>query len=898
MPVKTENLSDFGIRNISGYATEVNLDRAIPELYDGLKPVLRRVAFTASQYKTGETIKSARLSGKCMGELHPHGDCLSGDTEFYCLDGSIKTIRELTEIGKPVDVLAYDEDADHLVPAVAHSWRIGQIAEKKYHIHLSDGSTITCTANHPFYVRSAGWTAAEKLNVGMPILGGGILMNRKYRKVRFGKHLPISVFHLTCAVNGVLSAQVRHHKNGDSHDDRPSNLVVLSREERAELHKDYLTGLSKGRETMFCGTSEYREAIRKKNSILLSSYNKVAPIAKATAVYKYIKAKGLRINEAIYEENRIHFSGAPKYATIRDNYGMTFKDLRYYAKHGIHLDTSNAVGLTASLKGRTYSRNGAQKVKEAHIAYSLKMFMSIAMVAYRANGYLDWSLWDSYRQKYIKERGYGASNIHGRHVPTKVRLQKTFNKKSCRSLFMEASKRGFGLSVTKVEIEHCESTPMYDFTVDKYHNAVIALPNMHKGIKTFVVAHNSSIYGAMQTMVHQNVPLLEGIGNWGNIMDPAAASRYTVCKLSKFGTAIFDPKYTAVTNMVPNYDGTAEEPVVLPVRLPLLVLNGADGIGVGITSSIPTFTLSSVVKVLTALLSGEKLTPNDYARYLKPKQHWGGHLVDSRENKQAWLQLMQTGRAKVFFEPELVVDAAKKSLTISEWPAGLNPEKLIPKIRQMPECQRAFNSKGSMTFTIECKKQFNAVQFEAFVEKVRKLTRTAESYRFNVTHRTAKTVDGITTFNTEFLALSIPEFFMHWCRLRLQLEKRSLEYQIAKQQKAIDYSKLLIFACSKLSVIFASLKQSDSAAYLVKHLGLTKEEANQILDLKVRSLSKLDQSELRAKLKTQEAEMRTLHGYYKAPKQKIITEFASMVNLVEQDAKSKDKRANQSLTVH
>ena len=73
MPIKTESLSDFGIRNISGYATEVNLDRAIPELYDGLKPVLRRVAWSMNFFKSGDAVKSAKVVGHCFaaGTLYP-----------------------------------------------------------------------------------------------------------------------------------------------------------------------------------------------------------------------------------------------------------------------------------------------------------------------------------------------------------------------------------------------------------------------------------------------------------------------------------------------------------------------------------------------------------------------------------------------------------------------------------------------------------------------------------------------------------------------------------------------------------------------------------------------------------------------------------------------------------
>ena len=701
------------------------------------------------------------LVHNCIGSYHPHGDCLDANTKFYGLDGSIKTIEELTKQGKPVEVLAYDEKNDKLVPAIAHSWRIGQVTTQKYHIELSDGSKVTCTNNHPFYVRGIGWVKAENLDVGMPLLGGGINLDDTYRSIRFGRKPLSKIFHLTCK-------------------------------------------------------------------------NKHVP-----------------------------------------------------------------EGFTSGLKKvKSHKRRNPNTIP-SHQSKDIRRFMTIALAAYRANGYLDWDLWNCYRKRYIKAKGLGLHNISGRAVPKKSKVQEILGKKSCIGAFKKAGKLGYGTVITSIEVENCKPTPMYDFTVDKYHNALIIVSDKkYRGVQTFVVAHNSAVYGAMQTMVHHNVPLLEGVGNWGGLLDPAAASRYTNVKMSKLGASVFDPDYLAVTNMVPNYDDTTKEPVVLPVRLPLLVLNGAEGIGVGITSSIPTFTVESVIEVLTEIFSGKKLEPKDYARILKPKQHWGGHLVNSAANKKAWLELMETGKAKVQFEPHLKVDEAKKTIVIDEWPNGLSVDKFVDKVRALPECQRCYNSKGSYTFTIECKKAYNLAQFQEFVQKIQRLARVNSSYKFNVTHRLSETNDGITTYQTEFLSLSVPQFFIRWAQLRLQLEKRCLEHRMLKQQAVIDYSKLLIFACDHLTVIFKALKTKNSAQFLVDHLKITQDQANQILDLKVRALSKLDQEVLKARLKDQEKAMRVLESAYKRPKAKIKAEFSDLLKLIETDKRSKAKRFSQELTVH
>lgn len=623
--IKRESLADFGIRNITTYATEVNLDRAVPELYDGLKPVLRRVLWSAYHYKSGEAVKSAKIVGHCFakGTLVIARFGSAGAYEYK------QVPIETLQVGDMVFTDASDVD-DHGFRVITKTFVIPE--QKLLHIDCSHNKQVDCTTDQVFY--RPDWSEVKACDL----------------------------------------------TTGD---------VIVAFEH---------------------STRRYR----------------------MVTVMK------------VYELSGLH----------------TVYDI---------------------------------EVKEQH-----KFF---------ANGFL---------------------------------------------------------------VHNC---------IGSYH------PH-----------GDASTYGAMQTLVHHNVPMMEGVGNWGGLLDPAAAYRYTNSRLSKVGWEVFNPNYTPVMDMVPNYDDTDKEPVVLPARLPFLVLNGADGIGVGITCSIPTFTVDSVLSVLERIFKGEKLTGLDLAKTLKAKQHWGGHLVNTKENRQQWIQLMNTGRAKVQFQSTLEVDEAKKTVTISEWP-GVNPEKLVQKVRLMPECQRAYNSKGSTTFTIECKKAYNAVQFKDFVAKIQKLATSTANYRFNCTHRTSKTVDGVTTYHTEFLALSVKEFFYRWARLRLQLEKKSLEYQIDKQQQLIDYSNLLIYASTKLDVIFKALRQTDSKGYLVRHLKISEQQADAILDLKVRKLSKLDQQELKQVLASQKQYMDQLKSYYKRPKAKIVSEFAQLKQLVDSDLQQKSKRLQQKLVV-
>ena len=140
---------------------------------------------------------------------------------------------------------------------------------------------------------------------------------------------------------------------------------------------------------------------------------------------------------------------------------------------------------------------------------------------------------------------------------------------------------------------------------------------------------DASVAGAITTIVQSNVPVISGKGNWGSLIDPAAAMRYTNCRLSNYGWSFFDPDYInkSVSSFVPNYDDTTVEPVSLPSLMPNVLLNGGDGIGVGTTTMLPTFTPESVAAVMTRLLSGEKLVALDFAKTLKYANRYGGKLV-------------------------------------------------------------------------------------------------------------------------------------------------------------------------------------------------------------------------------------------------------------------------------
>jgi len=408
-----------------------------------------------------------------------------------------------------------------------------------------------------------------------------------------------------------------------------------------------------------------------------------------------------------------------------------------------------------------------------------------------------------------------------------------------------------------------------------------------------------SIYGAMVTMAQSTVPLIHGEGNWGTITDGAAAMRYTNARLSEFARLGFDPNYAnpEVTMYVPNYDERTTEPVSIPFPLPVILFSGAEGIGYGAACSLPSFTPESVADVTKRMLKGEKLKVEDFAKTLQPEFKWGGQFVKTKENRKAWLEMFTGTKASVLFEAPLQVDTAKHNVVITEWPDGVKPGKILEWAKTLPETQLAFSAKGGR-LTIQMRKGYNSVQFEAWVKKIAAKTRAKASYNINVTKRTATVTDGVVDYAVEMMSLSIPKLLLAWLRERLAIELRSLDYRIKKMKAAIAYSELLIMAANKLDIIVPIIRKSKTPKEdLAKKLKITLDEANQILDLTLRKLTRLDQDVIEAKRKEQLAELKQLEKWRAKPKAKMCDDIDTALKAIENDRKWYANKTDQKIQV-
>lgn len=387
---------------------------------------------------------------------------------------------------------------------------------------------------------------------------------------------------------------------------------------------------------------------------------------------------------------------------------------------------------------------------------------------------------------------------------------------------------------------------------------------------------DSSLYGALVTLATEPTPTVFGEGNWGTIFDPAAAYRYTNARLTSYGLTSFHPFYTPVVDYVPSFDRKDKEPLVLAVLLPQLLFNGASGIGVGMRTSIPSFTPASVLSVMVSLLEGEQLTPEDYASRLRFYCEYGGSPVKTKENFARAVSFFDGTKGSIDWQSKLEIDEIKKQIRITGYAPSL---KMLPSdsakteqkerrdvvsvLRMMDSVSNVSQVDG-VSYCVQARRDLNINEFRRLADKVRQLTTTRVSYEVYVTER--KPV-GDGKYEVSFSTLSIPQLIIKWLKRRVQLEKKSLDWRIAQVELELHKLNLQLCAADNREIIFQVLKSNlpNLEEVLAKKLSISVEDAKYILDLQVRRLSGLSRNDVSLKIKEQKSKLSVLQAKRKNP---------------------------------
>lgn len=325
---------------------------------------------------------------------------------------------------------------------------------------------------------------------------------------------------------------------------------------------------------------------------------------------------------------------------------------------------------------------------------------------------------------------------------------------------------------------------------------------------------DSSIYETLvvlSQMFKKGMPLVDGHGNFGSIEgDGAAAMRYTEARLEKFAEEVYLKDLDKTVNFVPNYDETEKEPEVLPVRVPNLLINGAEGIAVGMSTSIPPHNLGEVIDTVQAYIDNQEMDTAALLEYLHGPDFPTGGII---ANKKDLAAIYETGSGKIKLRARMEVELGKRKadkdkLVITEIPytmigAGIN--KCLMDIAELVESRK-------LTDVVDISNQSNKEGIRIVLE----LRKDADIEKIkNILYKKTKLED---TYGVNMLAIvkGRPETLNLRGILRnyldFQYENNTRKYQVLlqKEQEKKEIQEGLIKACDIIDLIIAVLRGSKS----------------------------------------------------------------------------------------
>lgn len=363
---------------------------------------------------------------------------------------------------------------------------------------------------------------------------------------------------------------------------------------------------------------------------------------------------------------------------------------------------------------------------------------------------------------------------------------------------------------------------------------------------------DSAIYDAMVRLAqnwNMRYTLVNGQGNFGSMDgDPAAASRYTEARLDKAGYEMLTDLDKETVDFRDNYDGSETEPVVLPSKIPNILLNGQIGIAVGMATSIPPHNLGELVDALVHLIENPEATLEDLLKYVKgPDFPTGAIVYGGAPMKQAY----QTGRGSVVIRSVANIEETKKGrsqIVVSEIPYAVNKATLIEKIADLVKEKKILSisdlrdesARGSVRIVIELKK-------DAYPKKVLnqlyKLTPLQSSFHYNM----LALIDGIQP-RTLGLEDILNEFLKH----RKNVVRRRTEFELRKAKERAHilegYKIALDHIDEVIKTIRASQTSEEAEVALMKNFKLTQIQAKSILAMQLRRLTGLERQAIEDEL--------------------------------------------------
>lgn len=370
-----------------------------------------------------------------------------------------------------------------------------------------------------------------------------------------------------------------------------------------------------------------------------------------------------------------------------------------------------------------------------------------------------------------------------------------------------------------------------------------------------------SVYDALVRLAQDftiNFPLVDGHGNFGSVDgDPAAAMRYTEARLTKLASEMLKDLDKETVDFIPNFDGNESEPTVLPARFPNLLVNGSDGIAVGMATNIPPHNLAEVIDGAVAMIDNPEITVDELMEYIPaPDFPTGGIIMGRSGIRNAY----RTGQGKIVIRSKCEIEEygtggnVRQRIVVTEIPYQVNKAMLIKTIADMVKDKRLEgisdireeSDRDGMRIVIECKKDANA---QVVLNTLYKRTNLQIS-------------DGIIMLalvenGTEPRTLNLREIFTYYLAHQKEVITRRTRYELNKTEERAHIVSGLVLALANIDEVIKIIKESSdkfaAIAKLTEAFELDEKQANAILEMRLQRLTSLEVDKLKDELTALEA---------------------------------------------
>tara|TARA_R110001632_G_scaffold7382_2_gene29418 strand:- start:64070 stop:66286 length:2217 start_codon:yes stop_codon:yes gene_type:complete len=385
---------------------------------------------------------------------------------------------------------------------------------------------------------------------------------------------------------------------------------------------------------------------------------------------------------------------------------------------------------------------------------------------------------------------------------------------------------------------------------------------------------DSACYEAMVLMAQPfsyRYPLVDGQGNWGAPDDPKsfAAMRYTESRLSKYADLLLREVSQGTVDWTPNFDGTLQEPSVLPSRLPNLLLNGTTGIAVGMATDIPPHNLREIGSACIHLLNNPTAELDDLLNFVQgPDFPTGGEIITPKSDI---VRLYETGKGQIKARARFTVEEGE--IVVNELPHQVSGSKILEQIAAQMQAKklpmvvdlRDESDHENPTRLVIVPKS-NRVDIDSVMTHLFASTDLEKSYRVNMN---VIGLDGLPQVKP------LKNFLSEWLRFRIDVVRRRLQFRLDKVLNRLHILEGLLIAFLNIDEVIDIIRTEEKPKIeLMARFGLTDMQAESILELKLRHLAKLEEIRIKGEQDELEKERKQLEGLLSSDRKlkKLITD--------------------------